>query len=103
MEDRIHPESGKKMTRCVRPVTFTYRGYSETIEMPGWFTDDEDGVFSAEDLKHCERFYTNVMSWIEKEYGLPMLGSQLENWLAEDPENAKILAAYKRFSKSRQL
>lgn len=103
MEERIHPESGKKMTRCVRPVTFTYRGYSETIEMPGWFTDDEDGVFSSEDLKHCEKFYTNVMSWIEKEYGLPLLGSELEKWLAEDPENEEILAAYKRFSKSRTV
>ena len=49
-EKRICPETGQEMTRGVRPVTFSYKGYSETVEMPGWYTaDGKHGIYNSED------------------------------------------------------
>lgn len=52
METRICPETGQIMTRGIQPMTIKYKGLSETVEMPGWYTaDGEHGLFSSEDMK----------------------------------------------------
>ena len=49
-EKRICPETGEEMTRGVRPVTFSYKGHSETVNMPGWYTaDGKHGIYNSED------------------------------------------------------
>nr|WP_320146304.1 hypothetical protein [uncultured Anaeromusa sp.] len=52
METKICPETGQEMTRGVYPLTLTYKGLSETFDMPGWYTaDGEHGLFMSEDVK----------------------------------------------------
>ena len=51
-EKRICPETGEEMTRGVYPLTFTYKGHSETVNMPGWFTaDGKHGLHNSDDMK----------------------------------------------------
>lgn len=56
METRIHPETGKILRRDVRPVEFTYKGESITVNMPGWYpAEGDEGIFTYEDLQVSER------------------------------------------------
>jgi len=51
-ETRIHPETGKVLRRDVRPQTVVVGSLSRTVDVPGWYPDDEsDGVHSGADLK----------------------------------------------------
>lgn len=51
-EKRICPETGEEMTRGVYPLTLTYKGHSETVNMPGWFTADrKHGLHNSDDMK----------------------------------------------------
>jgi HTH-type transcriptional regulator / antitoxin MqsA len=48
----LSPITGKPMVRGVRPLTITYKGRRETIDMPGWYGDEsEEGVHTGEDMK----------------------------------------------------
>lgn len=47
----IHPETGEKLYRDVRPNEFKYKGESITLEMPGWYQiNGDDAIFSQEDM-----------------------------------------------------
>ncbi len=49
---RLHPETGEKLERGIRPLLISYKGLDETIEMPGWYPkDNNDGIFSKDDRK----------------------------------------------------
>jgi len=51
-ETKYHPETGALLHRDIRPVTLHYKNQSITINMPGWFPDDDgDALFSQDDLK----------------------------------------------------
>jgi HTH-type transcriptional regulator / antitoxin MqsA len=45
--------TGKTMRRGIRPVTYSYKGESITVDVPGYYPDDDsdDGVLVGEDLK----------------------------------------------------
>ena len=46
------PETGKPMFRDTRPMTITYKGYSSTVDMPGWYCDESDeSIHTGEDMK----------------------------------------------------
>ncbi len=46
------PETGKPLVRDVRPMTITYKGASMTVDMPGWYGEDEnDSVHSGIDMQ----------------------------------------------------
>ena len=48
----IHPETGEKLYRDVRPNEFKYKGESITLDMPGWYQiNGDDAIFSREDMK----------------------------------------------------
>ena len=48
----IHPETGEKLYRDVRPNEFSYKGETITLDMPGWYqVDGDDAIFSREDMK----------------------------------------------------
>lgn len=53
MTDTISsPETGKPLVRDVRPMEITYKGASVTVDMPGWYGEDEnDSVHSGEDMQ----------------------------------------------------
>ena len=49
---RIHPETGEILHRDVRPHEFSYKGEKLTVDLPGWYPDDNDnGVLSHEDAQ----------------------------------------------------
>jgi HTH-type transcriptional regulator/antitoxin MqsA len=52
----IHPETGARLRRDVRPVTLTYKGQSITVDMPGWYPEGSDeGILTGEDMKVSDR------------------------------------------------
>jgi HTH-type transcriptional regulator/antitoxin MqsA len=47
----IDPESGKRLSRGVRPFTVIYKGRSKTVELPGYYPEGEgDGVLVGADM-----------------------------------------------------
>lgn len=50
-DTRIHPVTGKRLKRDVRPMVLTYATLSRTIMAPGWYPDDEsDAIHAGADL-----------------------------------------------------
>ncbi|MBE8950097.1 MAG: hypothetical protein SR3Q1_05790 [Quinella sp. 3Q1] len=52
MENMIlHPETGEKLYRDVRPNEFKYKGESIIMDMPGWYQiNGDDAIFSQKDM-----------------------------------------------------
>jgi HTH-type transcriptional regulator/antitoxin MqsA len=51
-DTRIHPETGKTLYRGVRPQTISYGALSRTVDLPGWYPeDDSDSIHTGADLK----------------------------------------------------
>jgi HTH-type transcriptional regulator/antitoxin MqsA len=66
MTDYLHPETGGKLHRDVRPLTLTYRGESITIDMPGWYGDlPDEGVHSGDDMKISDRALNRLKARVE--------------------------------------
>ena len=50
-ETRIHPETGEILHRDIRPVKYTYKGESITVDQPGWYpAEGDDGILTSEDM-----------------------------------------------------
>jgi HTH-type transcriptional regulator/antitoxin MqsA len=50
VEIRVHPETGKLLKRDVRPTVIRYKGLERTVDLPGWYPeDDDDGIISGVD------------------------------------------------------
>ena len=57
----IHPITGETLYRDVRPMEFTFRGETITVNMPGWYpAGDGDAIFTHEDLQVSERVLDNL-------------------------------------------
>jgi HTH-type transcriptional regulator/antitoxin MqsA len=57
-ETQIHPETGKVLRRDVRPQTVVVGSLSRTLDVPGWYPDDDsDSVHSGVDLKAMDETY----------------------------------------------
>ncbi len=49
---RTHPETGKVLRRDVRPTVIRYRGLERTVNLPGWYPEDDDnGIISGPDAE----------------------------------------------------
>ena len=70
MDSRICPESGHQMFRDVRPVTLTYKGHSETFDMPGWYCDGcGESIRNGEDMKTSNRMLDRVKAKVDGPVG----------------------------------
>ena len=50
--EKIHPETGEILHRDIRPFEFKFRGETITVDMPGWYPENnDDGIFTQEDMK----------------------------------------------------
>ena len=59
----IHPETGEILRRDVRTIDFKFEGENFTVEMPGWYpADNDDGIFSHEDLQVSEKEIARINS-----------------------------------------
>ena len=57
-ETQIHPVTGKVLRRDVRPQTVVVGSLSRTLDVPGWYPDDDgDAVHSGADLKEMDDVY----------------------------------------------
>lgn len=75
----IHPETGEILHRDVRLIEFKFKGEPFTVNMPGWYPEDNDnGIFSHEDLQVSERALANLQAQHKK-------FSEKENLLAANP------------------
>ena len=69
MADPACPKEGDRMHRDVRPVTFTFRDQSETVEMPGWYCKTcGEGIHTGEDMKESDHALARMKA---KHAGLP--------------------------------
>ena len=67
MESMIHPETGEILLRDIRPIEFTYRGETITVEMPGWYpANNDEGIFSQEDMKVSDAALRYLKSVVEE-------------------------------------
>ena len=65
----ISPDTGEPLKRGVRPFTVTYKGYSITVDLPGWYPDGEgEGVLIGDDMAAAEKALRDLK---EKVDGLP--------------------------------
>ena len=65
----IDPETGENLHRGVRKVTFSYKGESVEVDMPGWYSaDGTRGVHSREDAKVSDHALNTMKARVE---GLP--------------------------------
>lgn len=58
---RIHPVTGKPLSRQVRVQTVSFGSLSEEIEIPGWYPDDDsDSIHSGADLSEKEEAFQRL-------------------------------------------
>lgn len=61
MESRIHAETGKRLTRGVREQSVVFGSLTRTVEVPGWYPDDDsDSIHSGADLKALNATYAEL-------------------------------------------
>ncbi len=55
MKKYIHPTTGKTLTRQVRSEIISFGSLSESVDVPGWYPDDDsDSIHSGADLSTRE-------------------------------------------------
>lgn len=60
-ETRIHPETGKTLRRDVRPQTVKFGSMMRTVDVPGWYPDDDgDSIHSGVDLAASDRAFQEL-------------------------------------------
>jgi len=63
---RFDPDTGKTLTRDVRRVTFTYKGKSIEVDMPGWYpSDSNEGVHTRADCKVSDRALNRLKAEVD--------------------------------------
>lgn len=60
-DTRVHPETGKTLRRDVRQQTVTFGSLSRTIDVPGWYPDDDsDSIHNGEDLAASDQAFRDL-------------------------------------------
>ncbi len=56
-ETRIHPETGEKLKRDIRPFVVRYEGRTRKVDLPGWYPAKKggDGIHMGDDLDAADR------------------------------------------------
>jgi HTH-type transcriptional regulator / antitoxin MqsA len=56
-ETKVHPESGEKLIREIRPVTVRYEGRERIVKLPGWYPAKKggDGLHVGDDMAVVDR------------------------------------------------
>lgn len=69
MANPVCPKTGDRMHRGVRPVTFTFKDQSETVDMPGWYCKKcGEGIHTGKDMKESDRALARMKA---RHAGLP--------------------------------
>jgi HTH-type transcriptional regulator / antitoxin MqsA len=56
-EIRIHPETGEKLTRDVRPFIVRFEGHTRRVDLPGWYPARKGGksLHVGDDMEIVDR------------------------------------------------
>jgi HTH-type transcriptional regulator / antitoxin MqsA len=66
MADAFCPETGARLDRGVRPMTFNYKGQSLTVDMPGWYGEPPaESIHSGDDMKVSDRALNLMKARVE--------------------------------------
>lgn len=61
VEKRIHPETGKQLSRGVRPMLIQYGSLSRDVDVPGWYPDDDgDAIHCGVDLQAADEAFAEL-------------------------------------------
>lgn len=65
VETRIHPETSKLLKRDVRRTVVRHRGLERTVDLPGWYPDDDDdGIISGPDARVADQALNDMKAEI---------------------------------------
>jgi HTH-type transcriptional regulator/antitoxin MqsA len=60
-ETRIHPETGKVLTRGTREQSVRFGSLSQKLHVAGWYPDDDsDAIHSGTDLVEADEIYKKL-------------------------------------------
>jgi HTH-type transcriptional regulator/antitoxin MqsA len=60
-ETRIHPDTGKTLRRDTRPQTITFGTLSRTLDVPGWYPDDDsDSIHTGLDWEEADQVFLDL-------------------------------------------
>jgi HTH-type transcriptional regulator/antitoxin MqsA len=60
-ETRIHPETGKVLSRDTREQIVRFGTLSQKVLVPGWYPDDDgDAIHSGRDLAESDEVYKKL-------------------------------------------
>ena len=60
-DTRIHPVTGKLLSRGVRPQAVAFGSLSRMVDVPGWYPDDDtDSIHSGADLREKDEVFRTL-------------------------------------------
>ena len=60
-DTRIHPTTGKELSRRVRPQIVAFGSMSRVVDVPGWYPDDDgDSIHSGADLREKDEVFREL-------------------------------------------
>lgn len=60
-ETRIHPETGKVLTRGIRVQSVAVGSLRRVVDVPGWYPDDNsDAIHTGADLQSLDQAYSEL-------------------------------------------
>lgn len=60
-ETRIHPETGKTLTRGLRTQVVVYGSLKQAVQVPGWYPDDDsDSIHTGTDLAESDSVFAKL-------------------------------------------
>ena len=60
-DTRIHPETGRTLRRDVRPQVVTFGSMRRTVDVPGWYPDDDgDSIHTGAELAESDRVFREL-------------------------------------------
>lgn len=66
-DTRTCPETGKPLTRGVRPVEFSYKGHTITLDQPGWYATDggTESLHSGKDMSATQGAFEDFKARVD--------------------------------------
>ena len=66
-ETMVHPETGEKLIRDVRPFKIRYEGRERTVDLPGWYPAKKgaDGLHVGDDMDAADRALVELKAEVQ--------------------------------------
>lgn len=92
MNSRVHPETGEKLYRDVRPMTARVGSLAEEVMVPGWYPEGEgDAIHSGVDLAP----YQDARKRLQRQYAEHLRASR-KRWKLTQEQAGMLVGGGKR-------